>query len=78
MVGVDEVPVLKMRKDYDSNGWDALVIPNWAVERWVWQAHTNYQYLPEEMKQSDREEAMDILEVLGMMPEPLDEPGVDA
>lgn len=56
----------KCEQGYDSDNFDALVIPNWAVERWAWQAHTPYADLPEEMKQSDRDEAMGILEVLGV------------
>lgn len=58
----------------DEDGDEYLVIPPYYYERWKWQAETSYADLPEEMKQSDRDEAVGILEVLEMMP---DEPGVD-
>ena len=38
-----------------------VVIPRWAVERWLRQATTLYKDLPEEEKKSDREEADRIL-----------------
>ena len=42
-----------------------LTIPKWAVDRWTYQMNTPYDELPEEMKQSDREEADRIIEILG-------------
>ena len=38
-----------------------LVIPAWAVERWSRQAGTSYEALPDEEKESDREEARTML-----------------
>lgn len=40
-------------------------IPVWAVKRWKRQMDTNYCDLPEEEKQSDREEADRILSLVG-------------
>lgn len=54
----------KCEQDFDSDGYDALVIPNWAVERWARQAKTPYKYLPEEEKITDRDEARRILRTL--------------
>lgn len=52
------------RYSHDDLGLPALVIPNWAVERWQWQVRTAYADLPEDTKESDREEARGILRVL--------------
>ncbi len=41
-----------------------MTIPVWAVERWTRQANTLYAELPANEKESDREEAREILEVL--------------
>ena len=41
-----------------------LTIPAWAVERWSRQAHTSYNELPEEEKESDRTEALKMLEIV--------------
>ena len=34
-----------------------ITIPSWAVSRWTLQMNTSYKDLPEDMKESDREEA---------------------
>lgn len=41
-----------------------MVIPNWAVKRWTRQMNTEYKDLPEEEKQSDREEAAKIIQLI--------------
>jgi len=46
----------------DPDGELNLVIPKWAVDRWVWQMNTEYKDLPEEEKISDREEAAKIIQ----------------
>ena len=40
------------------------VIPKWAVDRWVRQKGTAYSELPETEKESDRDEARRILEII--------------
>lgn len=40
------------------------IIPAWAVQRWKRQMNTPYEDLPEREKDTDREEADKILEVL--------------
>lgn len=40
------------------------VIPSWAVERWARQMNTPYAELPEEEKESDREEARKMLAIV--------------
>lgn len=42
----------------------SVTIPRWAVERWSRQASTKYALLPEEEKQSDRDEADRLLTVI--------------
>ncbi len=42
----------------------SATIPKWAVERWRRQAETKYIDLPEEEKESDREEAKKVLHEL--------------
>lgn len=44
---------------------DALLIPEWAVERWERQMNTRYADLPEEEKASDQREADRILALIG-------------
>ena len=39
-------------------------IPQWAVERWSMQMNTKYKDLPEEMKESDRDEADKMLKIM--------------
>lgn len=39
-------------------------IPRWAVERWMRQVKTSYHDLPDNEKQSDKEEADKVLEIL--------------
>jgi len=46
------------------NSDGTITIPKWAVDRWTRQSNIDYQDLPEEEKESDRKEAMRILEVL--------------
>ncbi len=41
-----------------------VVIPAWAVERWKRQAATSYVDLPEDEKESDRDEADSIMRAL--------------
>ena len=41
-----------------------LIIPAWAVERWSRQAETDYHLLSEQEKDSDRDEARKIIEIL--------------
>lgn len=45
----------------DDGTW---TMPAWAVERWQRQMNTPYAELPEEEKESDREEAEKIIKVL--------------
>lgn len=40
------------------------IIPRWAVERWKRQMNTPYEELSEEEKQSDREEADRMIEIM--------------
>lgn len=47
-----------------SDGQGGKVIPAPQVERWMWQMNTPYAELPEQMKESDREEARAILRAL--------------
>lgn len=41
----------------------ALIIPKWAVDRWTYQMNTNYNDLPEKMKESDLSEADQMLSI---------------
>jgi hypothetical protein len=50
----------KSRKNDDGT----VTIPAWAVERWARQMNTDYKDLPEEEKESDREEARKVIQVL--------------
>jgi hypothetical protein len=52
----------KCRADSPSG----LTIPIWAVERWQRQMNTPYAELPEEEKNSDREEADKVLALIGV------------
>lgn len=47
---------------FDESG--DVVIPFEAFRRWSWQMNTPYSELPEDMKESDREEARAILKLL--------------
>lgn len=42
-------------------------MPAWAVERWTRQMNTPYAELPEQEKNSDREEADKMLAIIGLM-----------
>ena len=42
----------------------SMIIPKWAVERWSRQAVTGYPDLPSEEKESDREEADKIMDIV--------------
>ncbi len=53
----------KCEPSFDSNGYDALIIPNEFLERWARQMNTPYGNLPENEKESDRKEARKILEI---------------
>ncbi len=46
-----------------SKAGGACMIPSWAVKRWKRQMKTSYCDLPEEEKDSDREEADKFLEI---------------
>lgn len=48
----------------ELNDRGEMIIPKWAVDRWQRQIKTDYNDLPEEEKQSDREEAKKFLNVL--------------
>lgn len=41
-----------------------VTIPSWAVERWTRQSNTTYNNLPENEKESDRQEADKITSVV--------------
>ncbi len=46
------------------NADGSCTIPSWAVERWQRQTTTRYTDLPESEKESDREQADKILNVI--------------
>ena len=48
--------------EYDNRR--QLVIPDWAIDRWKRQAATSYSDMPENEKESDREEADKTLEII--------------
>lgn len=41
-----------------------VIIPGWAVERWTRQMNTPYEDLPEEEKESDRNEADRVIQLI--------------
>jgi len=47
----------------EPDGEKNLVIPKWAVDRWKRQMKTEYKYLSEGEKNSDREEAVKMMEI---------------
>ena len=47
-----------------ENSSAGMVIPDWANERWTRQMNTNYSDLPENEKESDRDEACKIIKLL--------------
>ena len=51
-------------KKSTENSDGTVTIPKWAVERWKRQSSTVYDQLPENEKESDRAEALDILKAL--------------
>lgn len=48
----------------DDGSW---TMPAWAVERWTRQMNTRYVDLPEQEKNSDREEADKMLAIIGVL-----------
>lgn len=50
-------------KSYKRANGD-IVIPKWAVERWIRQSNTKYSELPEEEKKSDLDESDKILKII--------------
>jgi hypothetical protein len=42
----------------------SFTIPKWAVDRWSRQMRTEYRFLTEEEKESDRQEADKFLEII--------------
>jgi len=59
----------------DVTGNTYAAIPVWAVRRWRRQMNTPYADLPEEEKQSDREEADKMLAIMTGRPQPADTQG---
>ena len=49
----------KMERQHNGDWW----IPKWAYERWTRQANTKYEDLPEDEKESDRDEAKAIIKL---------------
>ncbi|MCP3966699.1 MAG: hypothetical protein GY718_10165 [Lentisphaerae bacterium] len=47
-----------------ANEDGTMTIPQWAVERWTRQMNTKYVDLPEEEKESDRQEAEKIIAII--------------
>ena len=50
--------------DSEGKAFTRCVIPTWAVERWMRQMNTPYAELPESEKESDRDEADKMLEIV--------------
>ena len=48
----------------EDNKDGTITIPQWAVERWQCQADTKYVDLSEEEKESDRDEARKMIEIM--------------
>ena len=48
----------------EDNKDGTITIPQWAVERWQRQADIKYVDLPEEEKESDRDEARKMIEIM--------------
>jgi hypothetical protein len=48
----------------EGNPDGSVTIPKWAVDRWMRQMQTDYKDLPEEEKESDRKEALRVLEII--------------
>ena len=47
-----------------TNEYEGMIIPKWAVDRWIRQMNTNYNGLSEEEKDSDRFEADRVIKLL--------------
>lgn len=79
-----ESPLKEVLAEYAHNAWSgwmeylfslsektkegSVVIPKEKVERWKKQIYTLYKDLPEPEKESDREQAQKILDILNMVP----------
>jgi len=48
--------------EFNKDG--SATIPKWAVERWLRQSQAPYKDMPEEEKESDREEAEQMLNLM--------------
>ncbi len=48
----------------EKNQDGTVTIPKWAVDRWLRQMNTPYKDLPEEEKESDRQEAIKLLNII--------------
>lgn len=53
-------------KKSKANEDGSVTLPAWAVERWLRQVQTSYADLSEQEKDSDRDEAELVLEILGI------------
>lgn len=63
MLGKAE-PIHRLKEGTERGVEKCLLIPEWAVERWTRQMNMSYAELPENEKQSDREEADKMLAIM--------------